>query len=266
MASPRPLTLNQFLSNVNLPSALSLPWVHGTSASNLMDIIADRKILATPCNVFRNEKLCYLFIGRPAYKTPSVDTPSAWQLPVAFVVRFAAPPPIKRIFPFDSGAFHSQRLPSYITMFKMDGYNIGDDPELVGRLVSFYFKTPSRYFFRRPAGEEELREQHNLDMRHAQVMALNRLFLENSSAEFDDRAAAIELQIAQDLEIRKENLLGVVMPAEYGRVPDLVTAIRELTPFIEEYDIMPLGSLSHYALLYQGVKNIYKRAGVPVES
>ncbi len=222
--------------------------------------------MATPCNVFKNEKLCYLFIGRPAYKIPSVETPSAWQLPVAFVVRFHQPPPIKRIFPFDSGAFHSQRLPSYITMFKMDGYNIGGEPDLVGRLVSFYFKTPGRYFFRRPAGEEEIKEQHNLDMRHAQVLALSRLFLENSSAECDDRAAAIEIQVEQDLEIKKDNLLGVVMPAEYARVPELVRAIKELTPNIEEYDIMPLGSLSHYALLYQGVKNIYKRAGVPIES
>lgn len=266
MASPRPLTLNQFLSNLNLPGSLNLPWVHSTSASNLMDIVADGKLMATPCNVFRKEKLCYLFIGRPAYKIPSVDNPSAWQLPIAFVVRFHKPPPLKRIFPFDSGAFHERRLPDYITMFKMDGYNIGSDPDLVGRLVSFYFKTPARYFHRRPAGEEEIKEQHNLDMRHAQVMALARLFLENSSAECDDRAAAIEIQVEQDVELRTDNLLGVVMPAEYARVPELLRSIQSITPNIEQYDLMPLGTLSHYSLLYQGVKNIYKRAGLPLDT
>src|SRR5947208_1670210 len=62
--APRPLRLNEFLSSSNLPSALNLPWAHSTAASNLMDIIADGKIVATPCNVFRGEKLCYFFIGR----------------------------------------------------------------------------------------------------------------------------------------------------------------------------------------------------------
>lgn len=266
MAAPRPLTLSQFLQNVNLPSALSLPWVHSTAAANLMDIVAEKKLLAIPCNVFRGENLCYLFVGRPAYKLPGVDNPSEWQLPVAFVVRFQQPPPIKRIFPFDSGAFHSQRLPSYITMFKIQGYDLSSNPDLVGRLVSFYFKTPERYFLRRPAGEEEIKEQHNLDMRHAEVMALSRLFLENSSSDCDDRAAAIEVQVAQDLELKPENLLGVVMPAEYARVPELLAAIRAITPVVETYDLLPLGSLSHYASLYQGVVNVYKRGGIPYGS
>jgi hypothetical protein len=264
--APRPLRLSEFLSSVNLPSDLSLPWIHSTAASNLMDIIADGKIFAAPCNVFKGPSLCYLFIGRPAYKLKNVETPSEWQLPVAFVIRFHQPPPIKRIFPFDSGAFHERRLPDYITTFKMDGYNLADNPNLVGRLVSFYFKGPARYFHRRPAGEEEIREQHNLDMRHAQIMALNRLFLENSTPECDDRAAAIEIQVEQDIEIRNDNLLGIVMPAEYTRMPDFMEAARAITQIIEPYDLMPLGTNSHYGLLYQGVKAVYKRAGINIDS
>lgn len=231
-----------------------------------MDIIADGKILATPCNVFRGEKLCYMFVGRPAYKGPETDNPSSWQLPVAFAVRFEKPPPIKRAFPFDSGAFHNKRLPNYITMFKMDGYNLAGNPDLIGRLVSFYFKSQDRYFFRRPASEEEIKEQHSLDMRHAEVLALSKLYLEGSSPEFDDRAAAIELQIEQDIELRKENLLGLVMPKEYARVDELMRSIRVLTPNIETYDLMPLGLNSHFNALYQGVINIYKAAGINIES
>jgi len=262
MAPIRPISLNQFLSNQNLPSELKLPWTHSTSANNLMDIVADKKLLATPCNVFKGEKLCYLFVGRPAYKIKPSENPSPWQLPVAFVVRFEEAPPIKRVFPFDSGAFHQQRLPSYITTFKMAGYDLAGNPELIGRLVSFYFKSPERYFHRRPAGEEEIKDQYNLDMRHAEVMALSRLYLENSSTDCDDRAAAIEIQIEQDLEIRNDNLLGIVMPAEYARVPDLLASIKDITPNVETYDLMPLGTMSHYGLLYQGVMNIYKRCGI----
>jgi hypothetical protein len=50
----RPLRLPEYLATLNLPGGeLNLPWVHSTSASNLMDIIADGKLLATPCDVFR---------------------------------------------------------------------------------------------------------------------------------------------------------------------------------------------------------------------
>jgi hypothetical protein len=194
---------------------------------------------------------------------PAIADPSPWQLPAAFVIRFDEPPPIKRVFPFDSGAFHQRRLPDYITMFRLDGFNLAGDSQLIGRLVNFYFKSHERFFFRQPAGEQELREQHNLDMRHAQVMALSRLFLENSSPAFDDRAAAIELQIEQDIELRPDNLLGVVMPAEYARVDEFMADLRTLTHNIETYDHMPLGTDSHYAYLYEGVKRIYKQAGIP---
>jgi hypothetical protein len=199
----RPHRLKEYLASLNLPGELRLPWVHSTSASNLIDIIADGKLLATPCNVFRQDKLCYFFVGRPAYKMKPTENPSTWQLPVAFVVRFEKPPPIKRIFPFDSGAFHERRLPDYITMFKMDGY---------------------------------------------------------------DRAAAIELQIEQDIEIRQDNLLGIVMPTEYSRVPGLMQSITGITKNVETYDHYPLGLGHHFAFLYERVKAIYKLAGINIES
>src|SRR5712691_5218204 len=101
-------------------------------------------------------------------------------------------------------------------------------------------------------------------MRHAEVIALSRLYHEGSSPDCDDRAAAIELQIEQDIEVRQDNLLGIVMPAEYARVPDLMKSIRSITQNVETYDHFPLGLTSHFALLYQGVKTIYKSAGINI--
>ena len=133
---PKPMSLRDFLSSQNLPGALNLPWVHSASASRLMKIVEDEKLLAMSCNVFKGEKLCYFFVGRPAYKFSSEGVPSAWQLPVAFVVRFHKPPPIKRAFPFDSGAFRKNLMPEYISMFNLDGYNLaGNNSDLLGRLV-----------------------------------------------------------------------------------------------------------------------------------
>lgn len=261
---PFQVTLRNFLAQKNLPGGLNMPWVHSASASKLMDIAQAEKLLAMPCTVFKGEKLCYFFVGRPAYKFRSVTTPSPWQLPVAFVVRFHQPPPIKRVYPFDSGAFVKGRLPEYISMFKLDGYDLSGDSDLVGRLVSLYFKTPARYFNRSAVGEEELKDEHRLDMRHAEVMALGRLMRENSTSKMDDRAAAIEIQIAQDIPLAKDNLLGVVIPSEYARTEGVMQTLRNLTSNVETYDLFPLSTDHHFALIYDRVKSIYRRAGIKI--
>jgi hypothetical protein len=84
----RPIRLREFLANVNVPVAKVPPLVHSTSSHLLFDIIQSGKLLALPCNVFAGDKLCYCFVGRPAYKAAPVDAPSEWQLPMAFVMRF----------------------------------------------------------------------------------------------------------------------------------------------------------------------------------
>src|SRR5215211_1347228 len=254
------IRLNEFLPRVNVAVAKSPPLIHSTSAHRLFDVIEGGKILAMPCNVFGGEKLCYCFLGRPAYKGQSVESPSEWQLPIAFVLRFHTQPAIKRVFPFDSGAFRAGRLPAYISAFRLDGFELSGDPNNVGRLISFFFKSTDRYVARRAAGHEELKEEHSLDMRHMEVLAVGRLFRENSSAACDDRAAAIEMQIAEDITLARDNLLGIVMPEEFKRTPGLMTSLKAITSRVETYPHLPLGTQEHYALIYDRVNHIYKKA------
>ncbi len=261
-ADLRHQTLSEFLANKNLPSDLKLPWVHSSSAANLFDIIDAEKLLAVPCNVFKGDKLVYFFVGRPAYKMPAVENPSEWQLPIVFVMRFQQPPNIKRVFPFDSGAFLTGRMPNYISMFPIAGYEMSRHPDLAGRLVSFFFKTQERYFFRRPAGDEEMKVEHELDMRHAQILALAKLYRDRESATLDDRAAAIEVSVAEDVPLEKSSLLGVVIPNEYKRLPGMVSSLKGVTQIIEGYDLLPLGTDAHYGVVYDCVKRIYKKAGI----
>lgn len=256
------LSLAEFLSASNLPDLLNLPWVHSTASQNLFDILNSQRILATPCTVFKGEELCYLFVGRPAYKTPSVPNPSPWQLPIAFVVRFNKPPPLKRVHPFDSGAFFHKRLPSYITNFPLERFDIAANPALMGRLVSLMFKTPARYMSREPIGDYEFKADNNFDMRHQEILALAKLYRDNSSAEFDDRAAAIEIAIEEDIELSRDNILGVVMPAEYARVPKLVKELKTFAPMVETYDLQPLSTASHFGNLYDCVAKIYRKSGI----
>jgi hypothetical protein len=259
---PRRQSLAEFLTKKNLPSDLTLPWVHSASAASLFSILEDEKLLAINCDVFKGEKLVYFFVGRPAYKIPRVENPSEWQMPVVFVVRFNKPPPIKRVFPFDSGAFHKGRMPSYISLFPIGAFELATDMAMAGRLVSFYFKTQKRYFDRQATGDQEMREEHDLDITHDQILALGKLYRDRDAAKLDDRAAAIEIQIAEDIPLEKSNVLGVVVPAEYKRHKDMREALKALTPNVEAYDIMPLGTDAHYGLVYDCVKKIYKKAGI----
>lgn len=259
-----PITLREYITNANVSADSNLPWVHSTASARLFAILRSGRLLATPCNVFTGEKLCYLFVGRAAYKSPEALNPAPWQLPVVFVIRFHERPPIKRVFPFDSGAFVSERLPRYITMFKLPGYEVGNDPANIGRLISFFFKTPERYMKRRGADAQELQEEHNMTMRHQEIMALMKLYQEGSTPDFDDRAATIELQLEQDIQLARENLIGLVVPNEYLRTPGVKQAVESLTPNIEGYDHFPLSQNQHYGLIYDAVQRIYRAAGVRI--
>ena len=111
MAKPQEVRLREFLKNTNLAVSKSPPWVHSTASSRLLSILQQEKLLAVKCNVFKKDKLCYLFVGRAAYKGRESLNPEPWQLPTVFVMRFDTPPRIKRIYPFDSGAFDRNKMP-----------------------------------------------------------------------------------------------------------------------------------------------------------
>jgi hypothetical protein len=262
MAKPKDVNLGDFLTNRNLAVPKSPPWIHSTSSSRLIPILKEEKLLAVKCNVFKGEKLCYLFVGRAAYKNKDALNPEPWQLPSVFVMRFNTPPPLKRIHPFDTGAFDRGRMPDYLTTFNLDDFNVGTDHDQIGRLISLYFETPRRYVNRDANDQKKLKDEHLLTMSHARVLAVAKLYKEGSTKNYDDRAAAIELQVAEDIPLKKENLLGVMVPEEYLRTPGVRESLKALTQVVETYRLLPLSISQHYGLIYEGVETVYKRAGI----
>lgn len=264
MTKPREVRLRDFLSKSNLAVPNSPPWIHSAPSSKLIKIIQEEKLLAMKCNVFKGDKLCYLFVGRAAYKAKDALNPQPWQLPSAFVMRFSNPPPIKRLFPFDTGAFERNRMPSYLTAFDLENFALGSDQAQIGRLISLYFDTPRRYVDRRSVDEEKIKDEHLLTMSHAEILALGKLYREGSTKNYDDRAAAIEIQVAEDIPLLKENLLGVVIPEEYTRTDGVVESLKRFTNIIETYRLLPLSISQHYSSIYECVERVYKKAGVKV--
>lgn len=258
------ISIKEFLTTAQAGTASKLPWVHTTQSGHLADIFGSGRIAAMPCNVFEGEKLTYLFVGRPAYKYElEPGQTEDWLLPSVFVMRFPDnEPQLKRLFPFDSGAFARRRLPQYVTFFKTDMYELEPVRGSIGRVVSAFFGSDQAYMKRQAHSSEKFGEEHDLTPRHAPVKAVNLLYREKSSEKFDDRAAAIEVQLETDISLSRENLLGVVMPNEYRRDKEMMPIVRKLTPNIEFYDIHPLNGTHYFSEIYSRVTKIYKKAGI----
>jgi len=97
--------LDRFLQRNSIKPAASLPLVHSAAAYTIRRIIQSKKIIAkTECNVFKGEKLNYFFVGRPAYKREYEVEGDYWELPACVILDYRSVS-VKRIYPFDTGAF-----------------------------------------------------------------------------------------------------------------------------------------------------------------
>jgi hypothetical protein len=256
------MKLREFLQNKNVPNPKAFAMVHSTKTTNLVDILNNNKLLALPCNVFQGESLCYLFVGRPAYKYKADAPATFWMLPSVFVIRFQKIPQVKRIFPFDSGAFHSRRLPDYITAFPLSHFDAGSHPAEISKIISIFFKDEKSYWDRQPESVADFESRYQLGPLAMEIYALLKLYSENSTAEFDDRAAAIEVQFPSDVPLSPADVLGVVVPEEMVREPMIRDALKSITQNVQTYPLFPLTPDAHFSLVYAEVRNIYKKFGI----
>lgn len=253
----RAVKLPDFLRTAMTGTVKELPLVHSTAGKNIYDIMEARCLRAVPCNVFR-ENLCYLFVGRPAYKWTSSAEASYWQAPLVFVLKDLAGAPIKRVHPFDTGAFQSNRIPDFLTMFPMAGFDIGPDPLAIDRLISAFFKDVEAYLAGMGFSEDELQSRYSLTAKHQEIQAIGRLLSFRGNEPGDDRIKTIEIQTEQDVSIAGGNLLGVVVPRPYLLEPELKAELEALGGQIEDYGMFPLRVENYYSEIYSAVRRITK--------
>ena len=252
----RVIGLAEFLRTAELEASEPLPsLVHSTQSRFAMDILREGRLKTVLCNVYR-EKLCYLFVGRPAYKWNSESQASYWQLPITFVLRDADGAKLKRVHPFDTGAFASERVPDYILGFGKEAYDLGSSTEAAGAIIQALYGSVENYVRGLALSESELRSRHSLDVRHQEVEALARLYSDRSNTRADDRLRTIELQVTQDLSLSTGNLLGVVIPYQYARFPAIAAKLSALGCRVEEYGEYPINVPNYYGIVYERVQAI----------
>lgn len=254
-------TLADFLALVNAGSAEIPRPVHSTHAASIYDVAKAGKLRIFKCDVFK-EELCYLFVGRPAYKWPGGEGEASWwQCPVVFVLRGLEGLPVKRIYPFDSGSFAKKRLPEYITMFKLVEYDLGKDVSQIGRVIHTFYGDTTRYLEGRGLSKEKIEEEARLGPRHARAEALIRLYADRSSPVFDDRTRTIEVQVADSIDIANGKLLGVIMPEEFRGDKELEEYFNSLNCIIKYYPVWPLRVDNYFSAIYSHVREIAKFTG-----
>jgi len=193
------------------PVEANLPLTHITDAYSLRDIVDTGELGPQPCRVFE-EPLVYLFYGRPAYRVAaqleSTGLDAYW--PICFVMRREAVVP-KRIYPFDSGAFHHGRFSDFMhgSMIKED-FELDIDPSTPGRLLNLFWPNAASYFDNRRPLEPEF------DPFDFEAKAYSELVrARGANAPFDERHSAIEIQTEQPLELAG-NLLAVILPTDFA--------------------------------------------------
>lgn len=251
----RYVTIPEFVQAVHAGSIDAPPPVHSTTASSIFDIVRAGSLAAAECDVFAKEKLCYFFIGRPSYKKSGRSEVPYWMLPVVFILKGLDRLPIKRIYPLDTGAFASRRLPDYLTTFDLDGFALGSDPVVVRRVIATFYDTTERYMKGRNFEMETIKKRTQIDARHARIEALVKLYSERSLPEVDDRGRNIEVQVGEDVPLA-DNILGVVLPEEYRTVPELNSYFLRIGAKTEYYGLFPMSAESHFGLMYEAVLRI----------
>lgn len=252
--------LGEFLQKNSVCATADLPLVHTTPARSLRDIMASKSLSPTECPVFTGEQLVYLFYGKPSYKVGGT-TQKNWLMPVCFLMTIESLRSIKRIFPFDSGAFRSGRHPDYIKTFHMGEFEVSGiyDPS---KIVGAFFETIKDYFQLKPREESHFRSEHSLSVMDHEILALRDLAGDTSLTGIDDRRFCIEIQTEDEIYLTPSNVQAVILPYDYfedASVVQFVETYLQATPL--PYDCFSLTSAEHTAIIYAKVLEFMRLKG-----
>jgi hypothetical protein len=184
-----------------------LPLVHTTEYFHLPAIRVSHTLQTSPCKVFK-EPLLYFFYGRPAYRNPSQTIPmrDVGFYPICFILRPGFVRKVKRLYPFDSGASRKGLYePAIQRADALSRYEIPAIIENARRLINCFFETDEQYLSNRPKSGLHFGEDEE------PADAYYRLINGGGHRNCDDRCSAVEVQIAECLDLR-EAIIAVVLP------------------------------------------------------
>jgi hypothetical protein len=255
--------LEHFLMGNSIKKSKKMPLVHTTRALHLKRIANSETLKASFCQVFQ-EDLNYFFVGRPAYKHKSTNINSIyWELPVCFIMNFYTAPNTKRIYPFDSGAFHEKRYPSFFQIMDINDFEITSVSETPERIMGAFFGTVEEYFHLRPKSERDFEREFLLKVFEEEIRALHMLASLKTADGIDDRRLCIEVQSSSSIPLRDGHLQAVVCPSVYLDDKVFLNVVEKnwgAQPI--PYPIHSLNYDNYVGLIYERVEQFYISKGI----
>lgn len=255
-------SLADFLSEQSTNFRSALPLVHSAESKSLLSVIREGKISVTACDTFTDENLAYFFHGRPSYRKFH-ENPKDWQLPFVLILKSTCLLNMRRIYPFDSGAFFSGRFPAYLSDFEAEGYELAaQGSPAIDLIIDIFFGNDVDYLHGKAKPVDEVKQRRKLTVRHSEIQALCAMY-NRDQVTADDRSLAIEIQSGSDVSIT-DHLIGIVMPRPYFDDKGLKERLRAINKRIEirQYDVWPISTESYMATIYGLVKDIYRKLGI----
>jgi hypothetical protein len=245
---------------ISLQSATDghLPLVHITRAYSFDEILQGDTLEPGDCEIF-NEKLIYLFYGRPAYRAKEGNNARLeFEWPIVFVFDPEKLAFIKRVFPFDTGAF-AQKL--YTEFFdkrsELSDFALEPSIESAKKFVATFYQSNNEYY------QGGSKKNVEIPLRQFEAQGVHELArLPGLQGARDERSSAIELQISQAISF-KDALIAIVLPSPYLDDPEILSALNRWN-VKEVHSYTTLHNMSGEAWvgeIYAIVYRLYKRLG-----
>jgi hypothetical protein len=255
--------LRQFINQQTSAPGL-LPLVHIARAYSFDDILDGDVLEPYDCDVFK-EKLIYLFYGRPAYRAKDGNNARLeFEWPIVLVFDPEKIGEIKRIFPFDTGAF-SLRL--YAEFFdkhsELSHFALEPVLESVSQVVGAFYQDNEEYY------RGETRKNVDIPPRQFEAQGVHELArlpgvqgTQSRDRTRDERSSAIELQVSHAISFL-DALIAVVLPAPYLGDKEIQDALQRWN-VKEIHTYTTLHNMSGEAwvgAIYAIVHRLYQRLG-----
>lgn len=237
------------------PAGATLPLIHTTDVFSARDIIQKKELEPAQCPVFE-ESLLYFFYGRPAYRAGETKkaTSQLCYMPVCFIFKPEAISSIKRILPFDSGAFEDKKYANYLhhKMNKEDFF-LDISLDMAARIVSFFYGSNEKYY----SGEVQ---QLEIPKDEFEVESYYQLISDRNKTAHDDRCASIEVQTDSIVKIIRDNILFVALPRIFLDFENIRRILFvEWNVSVETYEIYHGNALEYMSQLMKLVKDFFEK-------
>lgn len=191
-----------------------LPFFHSCDAIYLQAILTSGELKPRPCKVY-GEDLLYLFYGKPAYKSGELTNSTLnHMMPLCFIINNNAVTTIKRIIPFDSGAFdgYSDHLHKSMTR---EEFQLTPSKEAINKTVDYFFAGNDLYF------NGVAKKEIIFDPIHFQIESYHSIITNGSKSNVDDRKASLEVQLDYSIAVNKSNIEAVILPKSLALSPTI---------------------------------------------